>query len=78
MILETIPEIQKLTTEEKLILSDELWRAVVGESSYETDPVVAEKLNERFREYEADPAKAISADEMKRRFKRTKDQGRNA
>jgi hypothetical protein len=70
MISETIPQLRDLTPEEKLTLSDELWREVTGEDPVIPDPDLVEKLNPRFAEFEQNPELGTSADDMKRRFKR--------
>ena len=70
MISETIPQLRELTPEEKLTLSDELWREVTGEEPGTPDPDLVDKLNQRFAEFEQNPELGISADAMKQRFKR--------
>lgn len=70
MIAETIPQLKTLTPEEKLTLSDELWREVTGEDPAATDPNLVEKLNQRYSEFEQNPELGIPADKMKRRFQR--------
>ncbi len=70
MIAETIPQLEKLSPEEKLTLSDELWREVTGDAPGTSDPDLVEKLNERFREFEENPEVGVPAEEMKRRFHR--------
>lgn len=70
MIAETIPQLQQLTPDQKLTLSDELWREVAGESIDAPDSRLIEKLNRRYEEFAEDPDQGVSADEMKCRFKR--------
>ena len=70
MVAETIPQLKKLTPEEKLTLSDELWREVTGEDPASPDANLVEKLNQRYGEFEQNPELGIPADEMKRRFQR--------
>jgi len=70
MISETIPQLRELTPEEKLTLSDELWREVTGEEPVIPDPDLVEKFNRRFAEFEQNPELGTSADDMKQRFKR--------
>ena len=72
MIAETIPQLKNLTPEEKLILSDELWREVTGGGPEEMDPRLVEKMDLRYKEYLESPGLGISADEMKSRFQRVK------
>jgi hypothetical protein len=70
MIAETIPQLKNLTAEEKLTLSDELWREVTGEVPESTDTNLVEKLNQRYGEFEQNPDLGIPAGEMKQRFQR--------
>jgi len=70
MIAETIPQLKTLTPEEKLALSDELWREVTGEAPESPDTNLVEKLNQRYGEFEQNPELGIPAGEMKRRFQR--------
>ena len=70
MISETIPQLRELSPEEKLTLSDELWREVTGEEPGMPDPDLVEELNQRFAEYDQNPQLGISASEMKQRFQR--------
>ena len=72
MISETIPQLRELTPEEKLALSDELWREVTGEEPGVPDPDLVEKLNRRYAEFEQNPDFGITAEEMKQRFKRNR------
>lgn len=72
MIAETIPQLKNLTPEEKLTLSDELWREVTGASPGEVDPQLVEKMEVRYKEYLDNPSLGVSEDVMKSRFQRVK------
>jgi putative addiction module component (TIGR02574 family) len=69
MIMETIPELQKLSTVDKFALAVELW----DELSFNPDdiPVSEEQLNEldrRFEEYRQDPDKVVTWEDAKARI----------
>ena len=68
MIAERIPQLQELTPEEKLALSDELWREVTETTPPEEDSELVEKLDERYEEFEKDSSQGVTSDEMKKRF----------
>ncbi len=70
MIFETIPQLQQLTPEEKLILSNELWtdaQSALGVAE-EVDSALVSKLRQRLCEYEENPADVVSWEEIKSRF----------
>lgn len=70
MIAERIPQLQELTPEEKLALSDELWLEVTESTPIEVDTELVEKLNDRYEEFEKDSGMGVSSDEIKERFNR--------
>ena len=68
MISETIPEIAKLTREEKLQLAGELWEENIDRiSSPETEEAIEKLLRERLKEYEANPDAVISWEELRKK-----------
>lgn len=72
MIAERIPELEKLSTEEKLLLANELWADV--EKRQEEIPfndAVVELLDRRTAEFHKDPQSAVTWEEFKRRIGRT-------
>jgi hypothetical protein len=79
MILERYPEIETLSVEELLLLSDEIqdkaWRL---KESPERDAAIAERLEERHQEYLADPSKGMTLDEFWTSYHRHMDAYRKA
>jgi len=71
MIGESIAGINDLTTEEKLLLSNELWAEAQAEMDPQiTDPQLVQKLRQRLEEYEKDPSAVVSWEEVKQKFRR--------
>lgn len=66
MILETIPEIQKLTNQEKLQLANELWEELENQADSVIDPAIIELLESRMAEYRRNPSSARSYEEVKK------------
>ena len=69
MIIDTIPELRKLSNPENLLLINELWDSL---SSQEDDLPVPEShkriLDERLREHEANPETGSAWEEVKSRI----------
>ena len=69
MIIDTIPELRKLSNPEKLLLINELWDSL---SSQEDDLPVPEShkriLDKRLREHEANPETGSTWEEVKSRI----------
>jgi putative addiction module component (TIGR02574 family) len=69
MILETLPEVRRLTASEKLILVGELWNDL---AAHPTEiPVSREhiaELDRRMEEYRRDPSKVTTWEEVQRRL----------
>ena len=71
MIGESIAGINDLTTEEKLLLSNELWAEVQAKMDPQTtDPQLVQELRQRLEEYEKDPSAVVSWEEVKQKFRR--------
>ena len=69
MIAETIPEIAKLTREERLLLACELWEEDWElHPNAETDVVLEQVLKERWKAYEANPDAVISYEELRKKY----------
>lgn len=66
MILETIPEIQKLSSEEKLQLANELWEELEKLDDSSIDPAIIELLESRMAQYRDDPSTARTYEEVKK------------
>lgn len=66
MILEKIPAIGELSAEDKYILANELWEQIESnESSLPFDEAVASLLEQRHKEYLADPSKVTTWENLK-------------
>jgi putative addiction module component (TIGR02574 family) len=69
MIADRIPEIAKLTREERLQLACELWEEDwVLHPDPEMDAAIGKLLEERWKAYEANPEAVINYDEMRKKY----------
>ena len=69
MLLESLPEVQSLSTEDKWRLIDELWSYLAREvESAGPDSNVIELLEQRFSDYLKDPSQAQPLDASLVRF----------
>ena len=66
MIVERIPEVLALPTEQKELLAEELLNQVVLEK--EKDPALLNVLRQRLAEHEADPAGGVRWEELRDRL----------
>lgn len=66
MIVERLPEVLALTTEEKEILAEELLNQVVLEQ--DKDPALIELLRQRLNEHKADPKGGVRWEELRARL----------
>jgi putative addiction module component (TIGR02574 family) len=74
MIKETIPELQSLSPAQKFAQAIELWDELA--SNPDEIPVTDERLNEldrRFEEYQRDPDKVVSWEDVKARILSTRE-----
>lgn len=55
MILEQLPEVQRLPDVEKRQLAEELWQAVGEGDAVEVDPAILALLDARLADYAANP-----------------------
>jgi hypothetical protein len=69
MIIEKIPDIQRLTPKEKAILAKELW-AEAGDVDFRIseDSEHAMLIEERWQEFLSDPESSVSWDSVKRKI----------
>jgi len=68
-----IPEIEALSTSEKILLVEDLWdRIAVDESSVPVPQSHKEELNRRMRRYESHPGTLLSLGELQARIDRRK------
>jgi putative addiction module component (TIGR02574 family) len=69
MILEHIPEVQRLSADEKWKLIDELWNELLPSAEIEPRPEIVALLDQRMREYRADPSLGRPWAEVKARLR---------
>ena len=68
MIAETIPALQNLSSDQKIILAAELWRDAVGTASGDPDPTLVEALRERLQFYREHPDEVSSWEQVRSRI----------
>jgi len=68
MILEQLPEVQRLSDEAKRQLAEELWWSVADTAEVEAPPELLVLLEERLAEHEADPSAVSSWEQVKARI----------
>lgn len=67
VILERLPEVQKLPAAQKRQLAEELWQSTEDVNEAEVDPAVLALLEARLADHEASPETAASWSEVKAR-----------
>ncbi len=66
MKLADFPQVEKLSTREKLQLVDELWVSLAPDlQNLEVTPEEKRLLDERWAKFERNPASALTLDELK-------------
>jgi len=69
MIIDTIPELRKLSNSEKLLLINELWDSLSSQEDVLPVPESHKKiLDERLKEHEANPEQGSTWEEVKSRI----------
>ncbi|MEM9017436.1 MAG: addiction module protein [Verrucomicrobiota bacterium] len=68
MILERFPELASLSIEEKQTLFEELGREIAASDNGEPDPEIVQMLEERWKEHEKDPSKAVTLEDFRQRI----------
>ncbi len=68
MIVETLPEVQRLTPEQKLLLAAELFEDATECIAEEPDPEIVKALDQRLEEYQNNPGSASSWSAVKARI----------
>ena len=68
MIVETLPEVQRLTPEHKLVLAAELFEDATAHEGGEPDPEIVRILDQRLQEYRDDPDSASPWSAVKARI----------
>lgn len=71
MILETLPEVLALPTEQKELLAEELLSQVVLEK--DKDPALSELLRKRLGDHDADPQSGTRWEELRDRLLKRRD-----
>ena len=71
MILETLPEVLALPTEQKELLAEELLSQAVLEKDRE--PALSELLRKRFADHEADPQSGTRWEELRDQLLKPRD-----
>lgn len=74
MIAETIPELQGLSTDDKITLAAELWRAAATESGAEADPEMVSALAERLKYFNEHPEETAPWETVRDRIRASKKQ----
>ena len=69
MVIERLPEVQKLSAEEKWVLVDELWTDLTGEEMPAVDPEIVEELQRRMAHYKAHPETATTWEAIRDRLR---------
>lgn len=70
MIAETLPDIARLSLEEKWDLAVELWDEVAErQNELPTHQAILDVVEQRFADYERDPSTALTLEEFKRKFR---------
>ena len=72
MILETIPAIQLLTVEQKLLLAGELWRDASADSE-PVSPEIAALLDERIEAYRKHPEDVFTTEQVTEHIRQLKE-----
>jgi putative addiction module component (TIGR02574 family) len=69
MRIDDIPEIARLTIPEKILLLEDLWDSIASEeSSIPVPPSHREELDRRLTEYEKNPGKLLTLDDLRGRI----------
>jgi putative addiction module component (TIGR02574 family) len=69
MLIERMPEVQRLSSEEKLRLAAELWGEIEGkQDEIAVDESVYALLEKRFADHQNDPASAVTWQDFKSRI----------
>jgi hypothetical protein len=68
MIAETIPALNDLTSDQKIILAAELWRDAIGNADATPNPEILEALRERLEFHRAHPNNVSTWHEVRARI----------
>jgi len=73
MIVEQLPEVQRLSPERKLALAAELFESATDCNAEEPDPEIVKLLDERLAEYRENPSSTSPWSEFKARILGSRD-----
>ena len=74
MIAETIPALERLSSEEKLLLVSELWDEITAQQNHiPVSQTLLDELDRRMEEFRRDPAAATTWDEAKQRIRASRE-----
>lgn len=69
MRVDDIPEIARLNVPEKILLVEDLWDSIASEpSNVPVPPSHCEELDRRFAEYEKDPGRLLTLEDLQGRI----------
>jgi len=66
---QTISDLASLSVEDRLLIVQKLWDSIPAEAEIPVSPEQREELERRVAAHDANPASAISRDELQRRLK---------
>jgi putative addiction module component (TIGR02574 family) len=69
MILDKMPDVQRLSRDEKWTLIQELWRELLPNEDHEPRPEIVELLDARMAEFQRDPSAGSPWAEAKLRLR---------
>ncbi len=69
MILDKVPDVQRLSSDEKWMLIDELWRELLPPPEHEPRAEIVALLKARMAEFRLNPAVAVPWAEVKARLR---------
>ncbi len=73
MHVSDIPEIAQLSTPEKILLAEDLWESITSDESNVCIPHShKEELDRRLKNYESNPGKLLSLEELQARIETRK------
>ena len=68
MITDNIPELQRLSSDEKILLAAELWRDAVGREAESPSPDLVRALRERLDHHRENPEQVSTWEEVRARI----------
>jgi putative addiction module component (TIGR02574 family) len=69
MILDTLPEVQSLSAQDKWLLAEELWDELIPDVNESRDAAIEKLIDARMEDYRQNPETATSWDAVKQRIK---------